>query len=497
MNSEQTSIAAQSHNLAVQLNTTATAFGSFPAIASQDEVIPYNAFFAGVVSTAYAMREHGIDRTSLVALNTGSMRVSLSVLLATALLGCRFVIAGKVLAASQIDPPTHFIKSSEAKGKQGVAFLDVDESWMPDEGFDVASAFKTFEGYNAPDDDWMLLHTSGSTGQPKYFALTHRMVSLRSAAVADEFPVGQTTVATLFGPTSRPFFARALAALVQAGCLVDDLDPAFWSSMGLTTLYASPRQASEFFAQKKLESRFPKLELSGAHVSDLVAGQMLEMFDEVVDVYGASETSKSYETRIARDESGAIRRQGGKRDSEIEIRRPDGSHCPPGEMGEVFVKNNYLINGYISGRLEIVNPIVDGWYVPGDIALWSETGDFRVIGRLDDVISIGGVKIDATLIDLVIQSVPGVREAISFENPRADRPDEIAAFVVFEDSAIRTQTIADVREAYHNTLKLPCFLGRIHGVDAVPRDAEGKPNRIICKSMLLERSTKLGEEYSA
>lgn len=485
------------HNLAHQLADVAASHASFPALASKDEVIPYHAFLSGVVSVARAMQRHGISQGSFVALNTGSMRVSLSVLFATALIGCRFVIAGKALAASTLERPTHFLKSNDAKGKKGVDFIEIDETWMPVEGFSFEDGLSEFEGHATPDDDWILLHTSGTTGRPKYFALTPRMVSLRTAAVAQEFPTAETTIAMLFSATSRPFFARAIATLVNAGCLIDGVDTAYWKDMGVTTVYASPRQADEFFAAAEMGMRLPRLELSGSHVSETLAQKMLNLFDEVIDVYGASETSKTYETFLSRGDDGGILRRGHMLDSEIRITRADGTDCNPNEMGDVSIRNPYLITGYLSDHAAEKQPIKDGWYIPGDIGMWSEDGDFRIIGRVDDVISIGGVKIDAALIDLVLKSVPGVQDAVSFENPRAERPDEIAAFVVFEPDTLHATTVAAIREAYQDTLKLPCFLGKIHSIDAVPRDADGVPNRVICKQMLLQRVAELGKEYSA
>ena len=173
----------QDHNLGRAFQTVVKTYPGFPAILSETSVVTYAQLFSIVEAFARRMQSHGVKRGSLVALNTGDTVVSLAVLLATSLLGSRFVVASMVLARQKSVIPTHFFKTPDAKGKAGVPFVEIDESWAPDGAADPASAQGDFEGYERADDPWIYLNTSGTTGSPKTLSLSQSAV-FRPAVIA-------------------------------------------------------------------------------------------------------------------------------------------------------------------------------------------------------------------------------------------------------------------------------------------------------------------------
>jgi acyl-coenzyme A synthetase/AMP-(fatty) acid ligase len=489
-------ITEQKFNLARSFHTIATEYPAFPAIVSERTQITYLHLLSLAVAFARNMQRCGVDQKSLVALNTGDAVVSLSALLATSLLGCRFVVAGKVLAHQKVVSPTHFFKSREAVGKAGVPFIEIDESWMPQDACDLQSALEGFEGYGDAEDPWMLLHTSGTTGNPKMLALSHAAVFKRTMAVSEDFPLARTTVASLFGNTARPFYARALAALSNAGTIVDSYDTAFWKRAGVNLVVGSPRQLEKFFGERSVQSRIARLEISGAKLTDDFAVALSKSFDRITDVYGASETSKSFSNNITFATDGAVTRTGKVLDSTIEILDTQGNNCEPGTAGTVRVKNDYMTAGYMNSPEATANSFVDGWFYPGDTATWGPRGELQITGRNDDVLSFGGLKLDAALVDLILKVTPGVKDAVCFKNPKEGANNEILAFVVFEGATNRALCVSEMRAGYQTKLGLPCFLGNIHAVDEVPYNDEGKPMRAFCQEMVLERVKELRAVYA-
>ena len=75
-----------------------------------------------------------------------------------------------------------------------------------------------------------------------------------------------------------------------------------------------------------LVPRVARIEVSGAKLPDDIAANLLKNFELVVDVYGASETNKTFENIVMRDSEGADHSKGaGVLDSEVEIVSATGS----------------------------------------------------------------------------------------------------------------------------------------------------------------------------
>ncbi len=105
------------------------------------------------------------------------------------------------------------------------------------------------------------------------------------------------------------------------------------------------------------------------------------------------------------------------------------------------VRNPYMVHGYLNSPDATAKSFRDGWFYPGDIATWGENGELVIIGREDDVINIGGYKLNAGMLDMLFNAIPGVREAISFHNPKPNAVEKILVFVVFEKDATRANVI--------------------------------------------------------
>jgi len=472
-------------SLAFDYGRIATANPRFPAIIRDDQVITHGLFWAIVKSFAAHLRQEGVEAGSLVALNTKDLLPSLATLFATSLLGARFVIASKILARAKVLQPTHFFRTPEVTGAKRVDFKLIDDGWMPTaiappQEFDVSIP--------RPDADWLFLHTSGTTGRAKYIALSERIVRDRTEAVSKDFPFQRTTLATTFGFTSRPFFARAIATLLSAGAVVDSRDFALWTKAGVNLVCGSPLQVAKFLEGVSFRPRIKRIEVSGAKLPDDIAANLLDNFELVVDVYGAAETNKTFENVVMRGPEGRIIRKGQKMDSEIEIVKANGTRCEAGEVGSVRVRNGYMVRGYLRMPEATAKSFRDGWFYPGDIATWGESGELLVIGREDDVINLGGYKLNAGMIDMLFCSVPGIRDAISFLNPKPHAVDKVLIFVVFEKDAEKANVIEAACQLARTKLRLSLGTRAVMGIDTIPRTENETPDREACQRLVLARA---------
>lgn len=467
-----------------------------PALVFAEGMIDYGRLWRIVGGFARRMREIGIDRQSVIALHTTDGLVSVAVLLASSLLGAQFVIAGQNLARTKALKPTHFLRSAETvAGRRPNTFL-IDESWHPAEagapGIDPAE-FGAVD-LNSP---WLAQHTSGTTGTPKYLSLSQRIVLDRTRAIAGDFPKLATTVAMLFGNTTRPFQARAIGALLNGCTIVLGNDLALWRKWGVNYVCGSPLQVADRFRDQENGRRFRKVETSGGRLSDADAEVLLTHFDQVIDIYGASETNKTFATVINRGADGTICRTGRKLDSQIEIVDREGRLVDAGATGMVRVSNPYLAPGYLGQTDKTAEAFRDGWFYPGDIGTWTPDGALEIIGREDDLMSIGGVKIYAGLIDMILSVVPGVAEAICFKNPKAGAAEQLMAFVVFDPLVRRDECCEAIRQAISDRFGILLSMGNIHAINKIPRNENGKPLRAVAQKMIMDAAATKAERAAA
>lgn len=116
-----------------------------------------------------------------------------------------------------------------------------------------------------------------------------------------------------------------------------------------------------------------------------------------------------------------------------------------------------------------------------------------VLGREDDVINLGGYKIQAALIDALITMVPGVREAVAFRNPLPATKDAMIAFIVYDDPGNRANVNVDILARINQTIGFGLSERSLRSMIRLPLDEDGLPDRKACAEMVLRRAGELGE----
>lgn len=146
-------------------------------------------------------------------------------------------------------------------------------------------------------------------------------------------------------------------------------------------------------------------------------------------------------------------------------------------LGPISVRSPSLLTSYVDGSV----PLVDGWYLTGDFGAIEE-GRLHVIGRLDEVVVVGGRNVSGTQIQHVVESVPGVR--VGAVVAVADTQD--GGYVVLCESRARddVRLCDDVRLALGRSgLPNPTAVGVVSD-GSVPRTPSGKPRRHLAEGLL-------------
>jgi acyl-CoA synthetase (AMP-forming)/AMP-acid ligase II len=97
---------------------------------------------------------------------------------------------------------------------------------------------------------------------------------------------------------------------------------------------------------------------------------------------------------------------------EVRIVNDTGHDVPPGAAGIIRVRNETMVDGYFNDEALTKVSFIDGWFQTSDIGFMPEPGKLVVLGRADDMLNIGGVKVAPSPIEAELKSVDGISDVV-------------------------------------------------------------------------------------
>ena len=165
-----------------------------------------------------------------------------------------------------------------------------------------------------------------------------------------------------------------------------------------------------------------------------------------------------------------------------------GEEVGPGVNGEFCAKGYNTMKGYYKMPMATKDTIdEDGWLHSGDLASYDEQGNFRITGRLKDMIIRGGENIYPKEIEEFIYTHPAVKDVQVIGVPDEKYGEEIMACIILKDKgSLTVAEMSDYIKASMARHKVPKY---IEFVEAFPMNAAGK---ILKYKMREEAAERLG-----
>lgn len=142
--------------------------------------------------------------------------------------------------------------------------------------------------------------------------------------------------------------------------------------------------------------------------------------------------------------------------------------------GLIELSGPTLAAGYLGRPRETAAAFVDGWFRTGDLGRLRADGTLEVLGRADDMINTGGVKVAAAAVERVLAAQPGVAEVCVLGLPDPEWGQRVVAAVV---AGPVPPGEADLRAAVRDTLGAPAVPRQIRFVEGFPLRGPGKVDR--------------------
>lgn len=161
--------------------------------------------------------------------------------------------------------------------------------------------------------------------------------------------------------------------------------------------------------------------------------------------------------------------------SDVELRIVDdaGQLLPPGEVGEIVVRTERMMQGYY-GEEDQSDPKLDGgWLHTRDLAWTDEDGYVYLSGRQSEMIIRGGENIAPEEVEAVLESHPDVEEAAVIGVPDEEWGERVGAVIVARaDTRLSGETLIAFCRERLASFKKPDVVWITD--EALPRNALGK-----------------------
>ncbi|HVM80217.1 MAG TPA: class I adenylate-forming enzyme family protein [Stellaceae bacterium] len=327
---------------------------------------------------------------------------------------------------------------------------------------------------SAPEQPLRLLRSSGTTGVPLQISITRRLHEARIASWSWLAGLSRRTRLLVTLPfTVGGSHSSATAVLRAGGTVVFESGLRIYQTLAARAIGLAilpPIQLKRTLDMLPADFARPA-ELSvfsfGAPLAKSLAERALaRLATEVVDLYGSNEAGFISVRRPLQHEGAGFVLPG----NEVEIIDGDGRALPFGRAGRIRVRNEGLVSGYVGDPETTQRVFRDGWFYLSDAGILHGPRSLQVLGRADEVINIGWVKLAPETIETqVLLQIPAGDAAVC-SLPNRDGIEEVCV-------AVAAPRMAD-RELVERVTALFAGLqfGRVHVVrlERIPRDGDGR-----------------------
>ncbi|MBF6171464.1 non-ribosomal peptide synthetase [Nocardia blacklockiae] len=360
----------------------------------------------------------------------------------------------------------------------------------------------------APEAQAYVLFTSGSTGEPKGVAVSHRAAANTIDALIAHFGLGRDD--RLIGLSSLEFDLSVFdifGALSLGGTLVcvdadTERDAAAWAGLiaetGVSVLNCAPGLIGMLLDTATPEQlRSMRVVITGGDRVNTELGQRFRAavpglrfaglggttetaihstVCEVTDDFPAEWTAVPYGTPLA--------------NVRLRVVNERGEDCPDWVVGELWIGGTSVADGYRGDPERTAQRFVelDGvrWYRTGDLARYLPDGTVDFLGRADHQVKIRGYRVELGEVESALTALPQVREAVALVTD--------AGRLV---AAVTADAPGDFAAALRDALPAHMIPEAVEVLDAIPLTANGKLDRAAVRRRIDAEGLGAREAYVA
>jgi acyl-CoA synthetase (AMP-forming)/AMP-acid ligase II len=341
-----------------------------------------------------------------------------------------------------------------------------------------------------PEDPWVILYTSGSTGYPKAAAISHRALVARGAIAVTDGIVQPGMAYVAWAPMFHIASTDStMITLLHGGkaILMDGFDAEAIvetvTSQDVGTLSLMPATVGQLVQALQNTPRPVRRVLSTGAMADLVPPHLIAEVTTLLNApfrnsFGSTETGYAPAGKGLIPVGVAPKSFSKTQSSYCEIRLvdDDGQDVAEGEPGEVLVRGPSLFSGYWNAAEVNRDLFRSGWFAMGDVMRRNADGTLDFVDRRKYLIKSGGENIYPAEIERLLLESPRIVDAVVVRQPHDHWGEVPVAFVVPADGSVDEAEVLQLCRGRIANYKLPKRVIFITA-EELPRTALGKIQR--------------------
>lgn len=448
------------------------------AVVEHGVQVTYAGLAARLGAVVRALAEAGVRPGALIGVEISERFLHLLVLLGCEALGAASVSlsAGDISAGTSIARRCDLILARTPQLAPGDRVVGVPLDWPNAVPMGTDEDLRLLTGEVASGRLARIIYTSGTTGAPKALPITVALHQTRIDHAIERLPaeIAETPrMLCLYKPGMGGMYTRICSVLQLGGTVVFGPEEHVAGmiaagAVNLAVLTAGDLERLVQAAASPPAGHRLHVVVFGAAVPAWLGEATRRQWQASIDnPYAAGETNPI--AMLGDDGSGPLC-------PGVEVRIVDaaGQEHPPGATGLIRVRSDTMVHGYFDDPALTAASFIDGWYQTSDIGCMPEPGRLIVLGRADDMLNIGGVKVPPGPIEASVKRLAGVRDAIVLSVSRTHGLAMLLVAVELDAAQMPDglrQSIGDIASAHvrhFEVLPLPWF----------PRTETGKVRRV-------------------
>jgi long-chain acyl-CoA synthetase len=453
-------------NLALMLEEATKNFANRPVLILEGQRINYDQLNSRVNSIAHFLGQNGIGKGDKVALMLPNIPEFVYCYFATIKLGAVAVHLNpsstshelmyllensdaKMLITSEVNRKKYEEIQAKLASCKKIITVDSPDQNAPFNKAISAGPLPAPDVQINPEDPAAIIYTSGLTGKPLGAVLTHRNLYSQSHLIQTFVKRTSKDVGLSLIPLFHSFGATVnMINVIRAGCSVVMMDRFTMDGIfnaiqkeKITYICAVPRlYLGMMFHEGAAKYDVSSLEVcvtGGAPMpAEFLPGFEKQFNAKIVEGYGLTEASPacSFNMLDRPQKPGSIGMA--ITGTMIKIVDENGIEVPHGEVGELVVKGDNVMQGYYKDKVATASVIKDGWLYTGDLGKMDDDNYIFLTGLKKRMIITSGFNVYPKEVEDVLNLHPAVKSARVIAKKDLMRGEIVKAEVVKNDGAL-------------------------------------------------------------